>query len=207
MKLCRAENCTNERDTKRRSTLCTMHRVRMSRHKSLELPEKEKLPEGIVYACQHHGQRTVEESYLNLKDGYYSCLLCRRISEAKMKEKHPDYHHTQTRNFYFFGKELPKLKILVKDYNEILEQQNGLCKICKEPETMKAGKCRKYERGEQNKKSAKRLAIDHCHFTWNKFKVLKIRGLLCHRCNTGIGSFYDSTELLQSAIDYLKSHS
>jgi hypothetical protein len=39
--------------------------------------------------------------------------------------------------------------------------------------------------------------IDHCHETG------AVRGVLCHGCNTGIGSLNDSPELLTRAIHYL----
>jgi hypothetical protein len=42
-----------------------------------------------------------------------------------------------------------------------------------------------------------RLAVDHDHRSGD------VRGLLCRRCNTALGSFRDSTELLRSAIKYL----
>lgn len=42
------------------------------------------------------------------------------------------------------------------------------------------------------------LSIDHDHSTG------KIRGVLCRRCNTSLGSFQDSEELLQNAINYLR---
>lgn len=46
------------------------------------------------------------------------------------------------------------------------------------------------------------LSVDHCHTT-NKF-----RGILCSRCNSGIGFFKDNTTTLENAILYLKrSHS
>ena len=32
----------------------------------------------------------------------------------------------------------------------------------------------------------------------------KMRGLLCHNCNVGLGRAKDSSVILQSAIDYLK---
>jgi muconolactone delta-isomerase len=40
--------------------------------------------------------------------------------------------------------------------------------------------------------------IDHNHSTG------KVRGRLCHLCNMGLGSFKDSAEKLQKAIEYLK---
>lgn len=32
-----------------------------------------------------------------------------------------------------------------------------------------------------------------------------IRGLLCRKCNWGLGNFRDNTELLERAVEYLKS--
>jgi hypothetical protein len=71
-------------------------------------------------------------------------------------------------------------------YTELLKKQGGVCAICKQTEYSKhwCGKTMK-------------LAIDHDH------KTKKVRGLLCSRCNNGIGRFEDSINLLQNAIDYL----
>jgi len=43
-------------------------------------------------------------------------------------------------------------------------------------------------------------AIDHCHET------KKVRAMLCHSCNRGLGCFKDSIDLLESALDYLADH-
>ena len=40
--------------------------------------------------------------------------------------------------------------------------------------------------------------LDHCHTTGN------YRGWLCGTCNQALGKFNDSTECLQSAIEYLE---
>lgn len=66
-------------------------------------------------------------------------------------------------------------------YNELVVKQNNLCLICNNPETHKP-----------------RLSIDHHHETG------RVRGLLCHNCNAGLGHFKDSIEVLQSAINYIK---
>lgn len=66
-------------------------------------------------------------------------------------------------------------------YAELLKEQNGVCKICKELS-----------------KNKKRLAVDHCHVTG------KVRGLLCDCCNRALGLLKDSTDVLLAAADYLK---
>jgi hypothetical protein len=83
-----------------------------------------------------------------------------------------------------------KYNITLEDYNKMLDEQNGVCSICKDSETKifkKTGKVTD-------------LAVDHCHSTG------KVRGLLCWNCNTSIGKMKDSVELLQNAIEYLKKH-
>ncbi|WP_082754696.1 endonuclease domain-containing protein [Variovorax sp. PAMC 28711] len=49
--------------------------------------------------------------------------------------------------------------------------------------------------------SSNRLAVDHCHASE------KIRGVLCIRCNVGLGYFDDDTQRMHVAIEYLKKHS
>ena len=69
-------------------------------------------------------------------------------------------------------------------WETILQKQGGKCAICR---TATAG-----GRGTWH--------VDHDH------KTGKVRGLLCNRCNTGIGSLRDDPTILQAAIVYLKHH-
>lgn len=73
-----------------------------------------------------------------------------------------------------------KFGMTLDAYNELLELQGGTCAIC-----------------HQGCPSGKRLAVDHDHETG------KIRGLLCLKCNVGLGSFRDSYTLLEAAQWYL----
>ncbi len=44
----------------------------------------------------------------------------------------------------------------------------------------------------------RRRVIDHCHSSD------KVRGAICRNCNTGLGMFSDSIELIKKALEYLK---
>lgn len=79
-----------------------------------------------------------------------------------------------------------KYGITIEQYDVMLDEQGGLCAICKR---------------EENRKPLRRLAVDHCHSTG------KIRGLLCSRCNTAIGQFCDNPEIMKSAMSYVERYS
>ncbi len=74
------------------------------------------------------------------------------------------------------------IKMTVEMYNKMFEEQNGCCSIC----------------GTYQSSDKRNLDVDHCHTTG------KVRGLLCHNCNVGIGHFSDDIDLLLSAVSYLK---
>jgi len=88
---------------------------------------------------------------------------------------------------YYLAADLKKnYGVTLEWYRETLAKQNNVCAICKEPEKVVI----------RGKLIA--MPVDHCHETG------KARGLLCTKCNRGIGLFSDSVDKLQSAIDYLK---
>lgn len=64
-----------------------------------------------------------------------------------------------------------------KQYKELLDSVDNKCQICGDSSS---------------------LVVDHCHDT------KKIRGVLCKKCNIGIGNLKDSLVLVESACDYLR---
>jgi hypothetical protein len=75
-----------------------------------------------------------------------------------------------------------KYGITAEEYYKLEETQQYSCKVC----------------GIHKDSLGKRLCVDHCHDTG------LIRGLLCDKCNTGIGKLGDSIEGLQRALKYLE---
>lgn len=70
--------------------------------------------------------------------------------------------------------------ISLENYLLLLLEQKGCCKICKKHRT------------EFNVE----LAVDHDHETG------RIRGLLCFKCNVGLGYFHHDADIIRAAIDY-----
>lgn len=77
-----------------------------------------------------------------------------------------------------------KYKITQTQYETMLDAQGGLCAICL--------------RSPSGKRNDEWLTVDHCHATG------AIRGLLCHKCNAGIGMLNDDLTLIESAHQYLQ---
>lgn len=68
----------------------------------------------------------------------------------------------------------------IDDYERMYYGQDGRCAICKEKPDL--------------------LCVDHCHGSG------LVRGLLCKKCNTGLGYFKDDPELFERAIRYLSDY-
>jgi hypothetical protein len=73
--------------------------------------------------------------------------------------------------------------ISIEQYDQMLEAQDHKCAICQQ-----------YPRG--NLKNP--WHVDHDHSSG------KVRGILCHSCNTGLGNFNDNPEILKRALGYLQ---
>jgi hypothetical protein len=113
---------------------------------------------------------------------------CGVRSQCKMCYK--DYPVTmKRRDGYMREYDLNKsYKITVDEYNKMFLKQKGCCAICN------------ININEINKAHKKNLCVDHNHIT------KKIRGLLCDKCNRGLGLFCDDNNLLLKAINYLNAN-
>lgn len=68
----------------------------------------------------------------------------------------------------------------IQQVEEMRRKQKNCCAVC------------------GRRKGKRHLHLDHCHQTG------KIRGLLCHNCNRGLGYFGDQPALLVKAAHYLR---
>lgn len=105
----------------------------------------------------------------------------------KDPEKLREYHRKKWKRYSAENKDKIKAKnfkdrygIGIEEYEALKDQQDGKCCIC---ETV-----------------GHVLYVDHCHNTG------KIRGLLCQKCNTGIGMLQDNINILKQAVRYLEKH-
>jgi hypothetical protein len=137
----------------------------------------------------------------------YAAKECRSCYDKTLKARNPEYKQAQRDNHAkwaaknrkklnaygktWLAKKDPdwlrdawlrkKYGISLDIFNEMFESQKGACKIC-----FRAGLT---------------LCVDHCHETG------KVRGLLCRRCNYGLGYFSDNLESFKNIIIYLEEHS
>lgn len=111
------------------------------------------------------------------KDGF--CSTCKKCANKRSSANHaanPLKAKDQNLRRYY--------GISLADYLKMLEAQNGRCKIC----------------GTDTPGGKGTFHVDHCH------NSEKVRGLLCHNCNVGLGHFKDSKTLLLKATLYLEEN-
>ena len=77
---------------------------------------------------------------------------------------------------------LRQFGLILEDFERMVAEVEGRCEICG-----------------QECQFGRDLCVDHCHTTGH------VRGLLCGRCNLGIGQLGDDPELLRKAADYLEA--
>ena len=125
---------------------------------------------------------------------YGYCRLCRSIANNISKLRNSKTYKISRQKTKIKQREkslIKKYNLNLSQYQKIHDSQNGVCKICGDKETAL----------QPNGREKKDLCVDHCH------KTNKVRGLLCHSCNAGLGHFFDSVVRLEQAIEYLEANS
>ena len=123
------------------------------------------------------------------------CKACEKERKRKSYLKEREHRVAKAKEYYWGNREKSRANGIQRryglswdDYLTLFNKQKGCCVICSSPLELFG--------------SDKHLVaqVDHCHTT------NKVRGLLCTKCNTGLGNFRDSPELLKNAARYLKEN-
>lgn len=111
-------------------------------------------------------------------EGYHFwCRVCHYQSNKEWCQRN---HRTSKEWYRRYKKEYHLLRtygLSLEEYEKMLEEQGGGCAVCG---------------------SVEALAVDHDH------KSGEIRGIICRRCNQGIGRFEDNPVLLRKLARYLE---
>lgn len=83
----------------------------------------------------------------------------------------------KNREWHNFTRSLKRYGLTLDQYHAKLEAQDFNCAVCDIEDP---------------------CDIDHCH------RSLRVRGILCHGCNTAIGLLKESPALFQTASDYVQ---
>ena len=105
--------------------------------------------------------------------------VCKKCFAKKTKEYYHNRNHDELRDKEYKR----RYGIGVKDYDEMLELQEGKCAICQSVDI--------------GSKKSKYFFIDHDHNTG------KVRGLLCKKCNIALGEMRDDPDIVYQAWMYL----
>lgn len=121
---------------------------------------------------------------------------CRKCSNRYVKQWQTE--NPEKRNLSELKSGLKKrYGISVERYLELYSKQLGKCAICSVAVASQVDVAITLARSEKDKNST--AHVDHCH------KTGIVRGLLCSKCNTGIGQLQESVDILESAIRYIES--
>lgn len=118
----------------------------------------------------------------------YNCKRCANKIAKAWRKRNPSYGKARwsaNRPYFRNHRLLERYGISLDDYNRMYARQRRRCAICRRPE-------RRRLRGR-----IAPLVVDHDHVTG------RVRGLLCHRCNTALG-YVEQRLWLRKAQAYLR---
>ncbi|WP_097327231.1 endonuclease VII domain-containing protein [Paractinoplanes atraurantiacus] len=174
--MCRFEDCTNKAVS---ANLCAGHRHHRDQHKALKPLRK-----------SHPAEVTRQRN----TDGEKRCPGCETWqAETNFRQNRNrdsiDGFDLWCRSCTTSRQRITKFGVTAEKYEEMLEAQNGLCALCLEPPGLRP------------------MSVDHDHRCCpDRDRTCGdcVRGLLCHRCNLGLGQLRDRVDNFQRAIAYLE---
>lgn len=136
-----------------------------------------------VYVKKSHCKRGHELNHINRENGTGQCKICKRDAVKSFLKANPNYRKEWRKRH----KERLRLEhvsrygISSEEYTRLLNKQDNKCAIC-----------------------GLSFGINYTPHVDHNHETQRVRGLLCRKCNSGLGQFEDSTINLQQAIVYLK---
>lgn len=106
----------------------------------------------------------------------------RKEIDNKQSSKWYENNKEAKRQYNKIDHYLRSYNMSLEELDALLEKQDHKCAIC------------------GNTLVEKKRNVDHSH------KTNSNRGILCTACNMALGGFQDSEDILQKAIDYLRSY-
>lgn len=118
-------------------------------------------------------QQNRDVARANGKRWYKANAAAQKRKASERKAARPEHYKLLGRAAHL----KKKFGLTLADYDALLLAQGGVCFTCGHPPKVRP------------------LDVDHCH------KTMRIRGLLCHKCNRGLGLF-STREALVRATEY-----
>lgn len=137
----------------------------------------------FCYGC-YENKHIKEFTKSSIKGNYPNCKNCCSLNSKKKKYKKRKPSERNKAFLSYYRRRLTinkKFNLTTAELMEMMDNQKGCCLIC--------GKSLDNKNG--------RYCIDHCHNSG------KVRGLLCVKCNSGLGMFNDNLNIIKNAVEYL----
>lgn len=178
-------------DKRKLGHICTLCRIDEIRYRK-ESQQKRHQGKTIENGCKvcsicRVSKPTTEYNKASSRKYGIECF-CRECGKKRSEQRRLRLKADGTLNQEYRKHNMAKWKVPLDWYKNKHDEQKGMCAICLKKEIVtRNGQVRE-------------LCIDHDHATGVN------RGLLCSKCNLGIGHLQDSPTLLEKAAVYLRKH-
>lgn len=140
----------------------------------------------IAATIERKRQRNVAWRESNLEPGPYLGSLCKRGHDAGNGKSLRGPQNHSCLECAKMASLRARYGITEAEYRALLESQGGCCAVCGE--------------SKQDKRSWRRLGLDHRHIDG------KWRGILCGACNRALGFLRDDPLLIEKLAAYARKH-